>query len=165
MTLYEIDLAIQQFIDNMLDAVDENGELKDVDPSQLEQLQAERDQKWEAIACYFKDLTAQADAIKTEENNLKARRENLEKKAARLKELLSSSMLNAQQNKFSTARCAVSFRSSKKVIITNEDALAKDLFVIKETRDPNKKAIKALLDAGKTVDGAMLEEQQNIQIK
>ncbi len=43
MTLYEIDYQIRQFLDNMMDAVDEEtGAVLDIDPSKLEELNEAR---------------------------------------------------------------------------------------------------------------------------
>lgn len=165
MTLYEIDSQIRQFIDRMMEAVDENGELLDIDPAELEKLQAEREAKWENIACYYKNLQAEAVAIKAEETNLKARREAAEKKAERLKRLLSASMQEAGKDNISTARCAVSFRKSTQVIIPDEDKLDVHYMKAETTYKPDKTLIKENIKAGIKVAGAYLEDKKNIQIK
>ena len=165
MTLYEIDSQIRQFIDRMLDAVDENGELLDIDPAELEQLQAEREEKWESIACYFKNLQADAKAIEAEEKNLKARREALEKKAERLKRLLSASMQEAGKDKMSTAKCAVSFRTSTQVVIPDEEKLDAMYMRAKTEYEPDKKLIKENIKAGIKVAGAYLEDKKYLPIK
>ena len=166
MTLYEIDNEIRSFLDRMLDAVDEEtGEVLDIDPAELEQLNKAREQKIENIALYIKDIDADVKAIKEEENNLKERRQKAEKKAERLRDLLSMSMINAGEDKFSTARCAVSFRSSKSVVITDLDLI--DEAYVKKVIDvkPDKTAIKKAIEAGEDIEGAHIEEKQNIQIK
>lgn len=165
MTLYEIDLAIQQFVDNMLDAVNEDGELVDIDPEKLEQLQAARKDKLEAIACYYKNLVSDAEAIKAEETNLKARRETMERKAERLKSLLSMSLLNSGDTEFSTAKCAVSFRESTQVVIPDEDLLDPSYMNKKIKFEPDKKLIRKAIESGTDVSGAFLEKKKNIQIK
>ena len=166
MTLYEIDNEIREFLDKMLDAVDEEtGEVMEIDPSELERLNEARDQKIENIALYIKNLEADAKAIKEEEKNLKERRERAEKKADRLRDLLAMSMNNAGETKFNTARCAISFRSSKSVVIT--DLYLIDEAYVKKTIDikPDKTAIKKALEAGEDIEGAYIEEKQNIQVK
>lgn len=166
MTLYEIDNEIRAFLDKMLDAVDEEtGEIIDIDPAELEQLNEAREQKIENIALYIKNLEADAKAIKEEEKNLKERRERAEKKADRLRDLLAMSMTNAGETKFNTARCAVSFRASKSVVITDLDLI--DEAYVKKTIDikPDKTAIKKAIEAGEDIEGAHIEEKQNIQVK
>ena len=64
MTLYEIDQALLACIDM------ETGE---VDIEKYEQLAEEKDKKIENIACYYKALTAEAEAIKAEEKALAER--------------------------------------------------------------------------------------------
>ena len=51
MKLYEIDNAIYE-------CVNEDGEV--IDPEKLEELQMERDKKIEGIACWIKELAAEA---------------------------------------------------------------------------------------------------------
>ncbi len=166
MTLYEIDAKIQAFIDKMTDAIDEEtGELKDIDPAELEELNEAREKKLENIALYIKNLDAEAEAIKKEEKALKERRERDEKKAERLRKLLTESLQNADQPNFETSRCQVSFRRSDAVIITDQDLLDEKYIKVKTTTEPDKTLIKKDLKAGMIMDGAHLEERQNIQIK
>ena len=80
MTLYEIDSAIMDCFDA------ETGEL--TNPEAFENLQVERSQKIENIACWIKDLTADAAAIREEEKALAERRKVMENKAANLKDYL-----------------------------------------------------------------------------
>lgn len=165
MTLYEIDNEIRTFLDSLMDAVDENGELVDIDPARLDELQAERERKLENIACYIKNLLAEADAIKAEEKALKERRERAENKADRLKRVLSESLLGSGENGFSTAKCAVSFRKSETVVISNQDLLDENYLAQEITYKPMKTEIKKAIKAGQEVRGAFLQENQNIQIK
>lgn len=167
MTLYEIDAQIRAFIDQIMENIDEEtGEVPDIDPSKLEELNEAREKKLENIALYIKNLEAEAEAIKAEEKTLKARRDRDEKKAERLKKLLAESLHNADQDKFTTARCAVSFRRSKAVVVTNQDILEERFIKKKITYEVDKALLKKALEEGtEDIDGAHLEERQNIQIK
>ena len=80
MTLYEIDKAITDLADP------ETGEITDFEA--LDNLQMARDQKIENIACYYKNLVSDAEAIKAEKEALAERQKVAENKAARLKEYL-----------------------------------------------------------------------------
>lgn len=166
MTLYEMDYQIKQFLDNLMDSVDEEtGEVIDIDPSRLEELNRAREKKLENIALYIKNLEADAKAIAEEEKNLKDRRERVEKKAERLRKLLSDSILNAGDDHFETSRCCVTFRSSDTVEIDDLDLI--DAAYIKVVTDykPDKKALKKAIKAGVQIDGCHLENHNNIQIK
>lgn len=165
MSLYKIDQEIRAFLDMLMDAVNEDGEIIDVDPSRLSELNAERNQKLENIACYIKNLESDAEAIKQEESNLKERRERLTNKANRLRKLLSDSILGNGDSEFSTAKCAVSFRKSTQAVIDDLSKIDKKFIKTKTTYDADKTAIKKAIKDGEKVVGAHIEEVQNIQIK
>lgn len=152
--LYEIDQAIMSCIDM------ETGEV--IDPERLDALQMERDAKMEGVACWVKNLLSDADAIKVEKEALADREAKCRKKADGLKLWLANA-LGGQ--KFSTAKCAVSFRRSEQVEITDESIIPQDLMTQTVTFKPDKKAIKDYLKQGHEVSGCRLIENQNIQIK
>ena len=168
-TLYEIDANIIQLIETgfSMSCVDEEtGEIDETRlATYLEALQLDRKTKIENIAMLVKDLEAQAVAIKEEEKKLKARREARERKAERLKEYIKSSMLLQGDQKFETARVSISFRKSKQVVVANPELLTDEYITIKTEQVANKTAIKQALEAGILVEGAMLEERKNLQIK
>ena len=158
MTLYEISEALMACFDP------ESGDLVDVDA--FEELQMERDQKIENIACWIKDLISDAAAIREEEKSLADRRRVLENKAESLKSYLGR-FLNAGE-KYSSARCAVSWRKSQKVEV-NMAELWKDPrvenYLLYRDPEPNKTAIKDAIKAGFEVRGCELIDNQNLQIK
>ena len=152
-SLYEIDQGILECIDM------ETGEV--IDSERLENLQMERSRKIENVACWVKNLLSDAEAIKAEKDALADREAKCRKKAEDLKKWLSDA-LGGQ--KFSTAKCAVSFRRSEIVECEDFTLLPADLVRTKTTFEPNKTAIKALLKDGQEVVGCRLVEKQNVQI-
>lgn len=154
MNLYEIDQAIMACCDL------ETGEV--IDPYLLEILHMERSQKIENVACWIKNLLSDAEAIKAEKDALADREAKCRKKAEDLKRWLGNAL---EGQKFNTARCAVSFRRSETVEVSDVALLPDDLKRVKTTVEPNKTAIKALLKEGQEVIGCCLVENQNIQIK
>lgn len=159
MTLYEIDSAIVGLVD------DETGEI--TDEQLFDALQMERDAKIENIGLYYKDLTAEAKAIKEEEQALAARRKAAEAKAERLKHLLDYAL---QGQKFSTPRLKVSYRKSQTVEVADgfvawADENRPDLLTYTQPK-PSKSAIKDALKAGGIPEGlAHIESHENISIK
>lgn len=135
------------------------------DASTLDEIKDTLENKIENIGCYIKDITAMAEAIKTEEENLCARRKTLEKKADRLKEYLASCMQMTGVKKYASQRLAVGFRSSKSVTILNEAMIPEDFMVIKTTKAPDKVAIKTAMENGIYIPGAEITKKENIQIK
>lgn len=153
-SLYQIDAAILNCCDI------ETGEIIDADA--LDALMMEREQKIENIALYIKNLTADAAAYKAEKEAFAAREAQAANKADRLKKYLTAA-LNGQ--KFSTARCAVSFRRSEKLEIDEESSIPAEFISRTVTIKPDKTSIKAAIKAGQYISGCRLVENQNISIK
>lgn len=163
-TLYQIDARMAALIENGFDIDAETGEVFFIDED-FEDLEAERAEKLEAVACFIKGLDAEAAAIKAEEKALEARRKAKEAKADRLRVYLAQSLQNAGESRYESARCAVSFRKSEAVEITEPGQVPRHLFTVKTTETADKAAIKKLLKAGEYVPGVELVTRQNIQVK
>lgn len=152
MKFYEIEQAI-------LDCCDmETGEIIDID--RLRELQMEREAKIDNLACWYKTLCAEAEAIKIEKLVLEARQKQKNEQADRLKEFLSN-VCNG--HKFETPRCKISWRKSKSVLITDESKISDDYMKI--IKEPRKTDIKEAIEAGIVIEGAEIQEKSNIQIK
>ena len=152
--LYQIDQAI-------IDCVDaETGEI--IDPEQLENLYMERTQKIEGVTLWIKNLESDALAYKAEKNAFAEREAAALKKAEQLKEWLAKAL---DGQKFSTGKCAVSFRRSERVEILDEGVVPKKYLTKTVTFKPDKTAIKELLKSGQKVRGCCLAEKYNAQIK
>ena len=160
MNIFEINKAILDLVDP------ETGELKDY--AAFEELQLARDEKIENVAMWVKDLKAQANAIREEEQNLFERRKVLEKKAERLKQYLEMAL---EGQSFSSPKCAVSFRRSSAVEIEDQDMLVEWAerngieSMLKKTITVNKKEVANFMKTGIAVPGASAKENWNIQIK
>ena len=160
MKLYEIDNAILECIDM------ETGEV--IDAEKLDALNMERDAKIENVVCWIKDLKAEAEAIKAEKQKLAERQKVAENKAESLKKWVAYA-LGGQ--KFSTAKCAVSFRNTESVEITPEGLEnlmrgGNDELLTYKTPEPNKTAIKnAIKNDGLNVAGVQLVQNVSTIIK
>lgn len=156
--LYEIDNEILSCVDL------ETGEI--IDTERLDALQMEREKKVEEVACWIKDLKAEAEAIKAEKQILADRQKAAENKAESLKRWLAYA-LNGE--KFKTAKCAVSFRKSESVEVTEEglEALMKghDELLTYKKPEPNKTAIKQAINDGLSVAGVQLIQNVSTIIK
>lgn len=151
-SLYEINQSIMACIDP------ETGEVLDFDA--LAALQMEKDQKIENVACWVKNLMAEAAAYKAEKTAFAEREEQAVKKAESLKKWLADALAG---QKFSSAKCAVSFRHSETVQVDDASIIPDDMMRIKA--EPNKTAIKAALKAGQEVQGCTLVQNLSTQIK
>ena len=162
-TLYEISADFLAALD-AIEVDPDTGELLNAD--QLDALSAAFDEKAEATALYIKNLTAFVGDVKAEEAALAERRKTAEKRVARLKDLLAFSMLSVGRDKVETARTKISFRKSTQVQIDDDEAaLPPDFVTTTVTTKPDKTAIKKAIQAGQAIAGAVLVENQNLQIK
>ena len=162
MTIYEID---QQIMELLTQVDDETGEVL-FDESQLEALQMERDRKVENLALAWKNLSAEAKAIKAEEDSLAKRRKSVENAAERAKSYLEF-VLDGEQ--FKSPKVAVSYRKSESVepapefivwALTNDESLVR----VKEP-EPDKTAIKIALKDGKEIPFVTLVTKTSMTIK
>ena len=152
-TLYEIDREIMDCFDA------ETGEILDVE--RLNGLQMERDEKIENAALYYKNLLSDADAYKAEKQAFADREQAARRKAESLKQYLDYA-LNGEG--FKTAKVAISFRNSERVVI--DDIAKLDTAFIKFAEPTaDKTAIKKAIKDGAVVIGAHIEAAKNMQIK
>ena len=161
MTIYEIDARMAGLIDP------ETGELLDYEA--FASLQMEREAKIENMALWYKDLTAEAKAIREEEKALAERRKSAENKAERRKGYLDEALAGES---YKSAKVAVSYRRSKAVELADESAVINELessgrgdCIYYTAPRVNKVALARLLKDGGAVPGAELVERNNIQVR
>lgn len=158
MSIYDIDDSIMSLVDM------ETGEIED--EKRYDELQMERTQKVENIACYFKNLTAEAKAMREEEANLAQRRKAVENKAERIKALLVYAL---KGERFESPKVRCSYRKAKSVQVDDDFVAwaqehADDLLTFKEPT-PNRTAIKAALEDGREIEHAQLITNESLQVK
>lgn len=153
MKLYEIDEAVLNCIDL------ETGEI--IDTEQLDKLTMEREAKLENVACWIKELKAEAEALKAEKMAFAKRQQVAENEMESLKNWLAYA-LNGQA--FKSTRASVTFRKSQAVEIADIYKLDKNYLRYKEP-EADKTAIKEAFKQGKTVAGATLVENTSVIIK
>lgn len=158
MSIYEIDEAITSLVDM------ETGEIDD--EKRYDELQMERTKKIENIACYFKNLVAEAKAMREEEANLAQRRKAVENKAERIKNLLAYAL---KGEKFESPKARCGYRKAKSVHVDDSFVAwarehADDLLTFKEP-SPNKKAIKEALEDGREIEHAEIVTNESLQVR
>ena len=170
MTLYDIDAQIAALDgaaeDDML-IDEETGELVSVAQA-LDALRMEREAKLENVACWVKNLSAEADAIREEENRLVKRRKAAETKAANLKTWMLAAMTHEDgtTDKLKTGRVMVSLKKNPPSTVVDDEALLPWKYkTVKEIVAQDKAAIKSAILAGEEVPGAHLEYGRSVIIK
>ena len=169
MTLYDIDAQIAALDGSAEDDMlidEETGELVSVAQA-LDALRMEREAKLENVACWVKNLSAEADAIREEENRLVKRRKAAETKAANLKSWLLAAMTreDGTTDKLKTGRVMVSVKRNPPSTVVDEALLPSTYKVAKITYQANKELIKRELLSGGDVPGAHLEYGRSVVIK
>lgn len=153
-SLYEIDQAILACVDF------ETGEI--IDQDQLDNLMMERSEKIESVALWVKNLESDAAAYKAEKEAFAQREKQASEKAKRLKEWLARV---CEGEKFSTSKCAVSFRKSESVEILSADDIPEEYLRVKMTSEPDKVAIKEAIKSGIEIVGCQLVSKLSTSIK
>ena len=158
MSIYEIDDSILSLVDM------ETGEIED--EKRYDELQMERTQKVENIGCYYKNLVAEAKAMKEEEANLAQRRKAVENNAKRIKNLLAYAL---RGEKFESPKLRCSYRKAKSVQVDDgfvswAQIYADDLLNY-AVPTPNRKAIKEALEDGREIEHAEIVTNESLQVK
>lgn len=162
MNLFEINEAVETAFNLAIDP--ETGEVNEDQLVLLEMLEMERDKKIENIACLIKNYRADAAALKAEKDSFAKRQRQAENRAESLSRYLEAA-LNGE--KFTSDRCAVSFRKTSKIVLdegkTVYDIDTHFLRMAEPTLD--KVAIKKALDEGIEVDGVHTENGLSMTVK
>lgn len=170
MKLYEVNQAIEEIFDQMVDA--ETGEiLKESDElmEQLAALQMERSRILEYLAKLVLNTRAEAAGLKEEETRLKSRRERLEKKESKLMDILDRECAG---EKTDLGVATLSYRKTSHVDVADS---AKAIRWLKRNKyhdcyrvkDPEiaKSEVKKLINAGIKVPGCSVVEDRSCSLR
>lgn len=176
-SLYEIDSRLRILEEYMVDA--ETGELLSEEEfyKKLDEVQMALSEKIENTMCFYKNLMADVEAFKIEENNLKQRRKVKENLAERLKNRINDYITyqytdedgvvhieDQNQWKFETPKVKLSYRKSEKVE-ADINIIPKKYIKEQVEYSVDKTAIKNAIKNGQTVEGAQLVTNINMQVK
>ena len=167
MTIYEIDRAIADLIAQSIDP--ETGEIN-LDDFALDALQMERNQKLENVALYIKNEQALSDALKAEAEALTKRKKTVDNRIDRLKAFL---VQVCEDKKFQTPKVVCRFTDSVKTEITDKDKFenwcfetGNNLLTLKPAEyQPDRKKIKAAIEAGEKVPFVELVPNRSVTVK
>lgn len=162
MKIYEIPGALRELLDR-LDADPDTGEVDGEALAAYAEYTTAAAEKLEGTACYCRELLAEAEAIKAEEERLAKRRKALENKSERLKNYMMPA-LEAMGGKVKGVMASVRIGKSQAVTVFDIDALPDAFKHVKTTIDPDKVALKKALKSGEVIPGAALEDRQSVVI-
>lgn len=157
-TLYELTGTFKRINDTEgLDEETKADTLESIDWSN------EFEEKVENTAKVIKNKEASKKLIKEEIDRLTARYKSLDNDVAWLKRSMQEAFEITGHEKVKGLLFTVYLAKNQPSVVVDEDQLPKKYFVI--TKKPDKNAIKELLNAGKKVKGATLQESRSLRIK
>lgn len=171
--LYEISDKLDVLINEAFDI--ETGELyetqEELDKA-IDECELDLDTKIENIGCFIKNLEADIDMLKKEEDNLKKRRKSAENKIEGLKKYLNGYLtavypIDADRAKwkFKTPRVVLGYRKSSSVEVPDIEKLDKEFIKIKTEVSADKTSIKNAIKDGQEVKGAFIKENINLNVR
>ena len=173
MNLYSIDQRLVTLIEEGFDL--EFGTIFESEEElakAIDEVQLDLDTKIENIGCYIKNLEAEVEAFKKEEDNLETRRKQTERKIEGLKRYLNSYLTACYPNdsdrakwKFKSPKVVLRYRKSSSVEVPDIEKLDKKYLKITTKVDPDKTAIKDAIKNGEEVEGAFIKQNINLNIK
>lgn len=143
----------------------ENGELTEELESQLVINQNELQTKSINYGFVIKESDHNIDAIDKEIKRLQLLKKSEQNKKNRLLTAVSDAMKLYSIDKIETPVMKLSFRSSKTVEVISMSQIPNEYKVNKTTTSADKKKIKEAIENGETVEGAVLNKNQTLQIK
>lgn len=162
MKIYEIPSTLRDLLDR-LDADPDTGEVDGDALAAYAEYQGQAAEKLEGTACYCRELNAEAEAIKAEEERLAKRRKSLENKSERQKAYMMPA-LEAMGGKVKGVMASLRISKTQAVTVFDLGALPDAFKHVKTTIAPDKVALKKALKSGEVIPGAALEDRQSVVI-
>lgn len=115
------------------------------------------------IIGFIRNLELTSEAIENEIERLKKLKDSYRNKSANLRNYIAFSMQKNDIERVDTDIARLSFRKSKSVIIDNLEKIPIEYTKTKVEADKTK--IKKAIEEGEYIEGARIEENNNLQIK
>ena len=164
LSLYAIAHEHHAMVERLMDTQDDAQTIADT----IEAESCPLEVKAQNVAYAIKSLDALAGSIKQEEVNMAARRKVIEKRAEHLREYTKTCMEIAGMSKIECSHFALSIKKNPAGVDIFEPGLIPAEFMRQPEpppATPDKTAIKAALQAGRDVPGAMLAQGTRLEIK
>lgn len=160
--LYQIE---QEYINLADEIISNSGELTPELEERLMINQSQLEDKGRGYGYVIKDIESEIDVIELEIKRLTALKKSRDNAVEKLKESLSHAMQLFDVSEIKTPTLKINFRKSESVEIENINLLDPMYIVTKEVKTASKDAIKLAIKGGIEVQGAILKQNLNLQIK
>ena len=162
LSLFEIESQYRLLADTLIEA---GGELTDGMETALQINKTDLETKARSYGYVVLDLESEVEQIDAQIKRLSAMKSARNKTIERLKETVSNAMQLFEISEVKTATIKLNFRRSESVEVDNLDLLDATYKVEKVSITANKVKIKEDIKAGISVTGAVLQVNNNLQIK
>ena len=162
MKLYEIPEEYRKVLEGV-QVDEETGEILGTDA--LVEFAGDLNETIKNTGLYLFELDSEAQQIDAQIKRLKARKDDMKRRADTLKNLMLDAMTSSGLKKVSDPLVTVYLRKSTATIVDNMELIPKDLLRVKVETSPDLVAISKTIKSGIEVPGAHLEERQNVNIK
>lgn len=134
----------------------------------LEGLAGEVEVKATNVAMFVRNLEVSAEAIKSAEADMAARRKAIENRAKRIRQYLQEQMARTGITKIECPHFKLSIRSNPPAVVIDAEGQIPEEFMRQAPPPPpapDKKALADALKSGREVPGCHLESGQRLEIK
>lgn len=163
MKLYELNEYWNNINELLEDA--ESEEQKEEFEKVLENINEEIEQKAENIAKVLKNLDANVEALKKEEERLALKRKAIENNIKSLKNYLEVTMINQGKKKFKTNLFSFSIQKNAPSLNIIDGANIPENYYIKQAPKLDKKSLLKDIKNGITVEGVELKQSESLRIR
>ena len=167
-SLYEISTQIRNIYDELQDGSGVDEETGEVKPEIIEALTISKNDLQNKAIDYgyvIKSFGDKLDIYDREIKRLQARKKQIQNIQDKVSDILKNAMIEFNMPKIEGKTIKISLRKSDSVEVLDLNALDEKFKRTKITIEPDKIAIKESIKNGEVVNGAVIVEKQNIQIK
>ena len=161
MTLYEINTALEEVVDDLLDCDEAESEAL---LAELDALLEARDAKHEAYSHMIRNSEAHAKALKAEAKAFADRAKAQENLAARLKKALLADLQDSGEISVKAGRWKIRRQVSPPQVVVDIDPRDLPAEFMKVGVLPDRTALKHALQSGETIEGTRLERGEHVRI-
>jgi len=163
LTLYDLTAEYKELLDLLSDP--EHESFEDDIKDKLAVTESDLEDKADAYAKFIKTLEAQANAIKTEEERLNARRKTLENRVDYMKKSLEDSMVFLDMKKFKTTLFSFNIQKNPPAVNVFDERIVPDEYYKQPAPALSKTLIFDALNKGVAVPGAELIQRESLRIR
>ena len=165
--LTNLNLEISQVLEDEYLSSEEKDSKTEIIFQQYLSVESKFDDRACQMAAYVKQLEAEAFAIKSESERIALFAKEKSKLAAQIKATLLEEMQCLAKTKIEGSHAKISIRKNPTAVVVDADIeeIPEDLVTVKVTKTPDKKAIKAFVQANPDCDFAHIEQTSSLTIK